>query len=158
MKYSAKEIIDMAVELEKTGSYFYSKCSEKFEKDSELKGLFHFLADEELEHQKIFTSMLNDLKDSAGNFTDEYYEYLSALISGRIFRNIEAVAEFINEIEDVIDAFHAAIQAEKDSVLFYSEIKSMYEANAGAQIILDKLINAERSHLVKLNDMLKLHI
>ncbi|MBN1499579.1 MAG: ferritin family protein [Spirochaetes bacterium] len=155
MEYSPKEIIDMAVELEKTGNFFYNECAEKFKKSEELKALFIFLAEEELEHKKIFSEMLSGIGGLTGNFTDEYFEYLSAVISGRIFRSADDVSAFINEIDDVTDAFHAAIQAEKDSILFYSEMKTLYSADADTLKILDTLIYAERTHLVKLTKMLE---
>ena len=155
MKFSIKEIIDMAVELEKTGGHFYTECAAKFGKNDRLKELVQFLASEEAENEKIFKSMLEGIGEPEGNFTDEYYEYLSALISGRIFSSSSAVDSFVEDIADHTDALYAAIQAEKDSILFYSELKEMYEGDPDKASVVSRLIEAERTHLIKLNHMLK---
>lgn len=153
MKFSINEIIDMAVELEKTGFEFYTECSKYFSSNSKQSEFFLKLASEENNHKQIFTSMLENLPETEGNFPDEYYEYLSAIISGRIFKNNNDIKTFLNNLKDEDDILKAALNAEKDSVLWYSELKSVYPQNDKANKILDDIIQEEKSHILQISKM-----
>lgn len=150
MKFSIKEIRDMAIELEITGSEFYTQCAEKYKSDTKINELFTFLAKEEEEHKKIFESMFEKISNVEGDFTDEYFEYLSAIISGRVFKNKDDIKSFLNNIKDIKSIFDAGIAAEKDSILFYHELLEMYSDSDKEKNIINTLINAEKAHLKKL--------
>ncbi|HQQ51670.1 MAG TPA: ferritin family protein [Spirochaetota bacterium] len=84
--YSTKELIDIAMGIEETGFYFYSSFKSKF-KDESFQQMFQFLADEELRHKDIFSNMLKGLNDTHGVYTQEYYSYLKAIGTTRVFSN-----------------------------------------------------------------------
>lgn len=154
MKFSINEIIDMAVELEETGFNFYNKCAEKFSKEKTISELFMKLASEEKNHKEIFSSMLENISDKEGNFPDEYYDYLSAIISGRIFKNDSDIDAFLQNVTGVDDVISAALTAEKDSVIWYSELKEVYNTDDQTITILNDIINEEKSHILQISKMI----
>ena len=50
--FSIREVIEQAVQTEKSGFDFYSSMAEKFKENSELKKLFTLLATHETKHGK----------------------------------------------------------------------------------------------------------
>ncbi len=148
--YSSKEIIDIAVEIEDTGIHFYKKCSEKF-KEENLKAIFVKLANEEVKHKELFRDMLKRLPDIEGEWTDEYYLYLKALGQSQVFTNIAQMDEIVDGVVDIDDIIKLAISAEKDSILWYNELKDICEKDAETVKILKFIINEERKHILEIN-------
>lgn len=152
MPYSMKEIIDIAIGIEETGYDFYVRCQEKF-KDPAIRDTFDFLAREELEHGKLFRT-LNPQDAVPGNFTEEYFAYLRAIGGSRVFGTKDGTPErIVAAIHLPIDAIRHAMIAEKESILFYSEMKGLYPADRGATVLLDRIIAEERKHVVILADL-----
>ncbi|MDA3899576.1 MAG: ferritin family protein [Spirochaetes bacterium] len=151
MKYSLKEIIDMAVAIEDNGVYFYTQCAEKFEEleDSSKKEFFRMLADEESEHKKIFSSLLSELPQTEGDFTEEYYLYLNAITKQQVFKDINSIDSYMKSIQSIGDIFITAIHTEQDSIMWYRELLDMYK-NDKTRSILNTLIAEEKKHIVKL--------
>lgn len=149
MKFSAKEIVDIAVGIEESGYYFYTRCRENFD-NRELKELFGFLAEEELRHKEIFVNMLDQVKDVSGMFTEEYYQYLRAIGDERVFKNNTDVDRVVKDIASINDVMKIALTAEKDSILWYSELAVMYDKDRDTHIVLERLLDEERRHVVLL--------
>jgi rubrerythrin len=149
MTFSTKEIIDIAIGIEDTGYYFYSRCADKFENPL-LKETFSFLADEELRHKDFFESLEPEMKDAKGVYTTEYFQYLTAMSDGKVFSDKDNIDKAIAEITSPLDAISLALDAEKDSIFFYSELKELYESNTNTLTALNKIINEERKHVVTL--------
>ena len=154
MTYSIKEIIDIALGLEEAGYEFYTQCGLKF-KEAHIQEVFLFLAREELEHKKTFESIKTGEEPPQGIFTEEYYLYLKSIGGGRVFefknRNIDQIMDTINTPEDAVTK---AFMDEKESILFYSEIKTLYRDDRKTLEILDKIIEEERKHVLTLADLL----
>ncbi len=150
MNYSIKEIIDIAIGMEETGHDFYKDCEKKF-KDQSVAEIFKYLAAEELVHKKYFESIKSDLKEEPGNFTEDYFNYLKSIGGGRVFSAKEDRIKSINTPEEAIVR---ALQDEKDSILLYTEVKRLYKEGTETAGILDKIIEEERSHTIKLADLL----
>ncbi|HSV96492.1 MAG TPA: ferritin family protein [Spirochaetota bacterium] len=147
MRFSTKELVDMAIGIEESGYYFYTQCRKKFD-DPYFTELLTFLAEEELRHKELFEKMLGELKETSGVFSEDYYQYLKALGDERVFKNNDDVDAVVKEMESVFDVLKVAMTAEKDSVLFYSELLSMHEKDKDALKILNRLIDEERRHIV----------
>ena len=73
MSYSIKEIIDIAIGLEKSGHEFYTRCEKKFD-DKEVKQIFSFLAKEELKHKESFENINSNDGSPSGVFTDDFVD------------------------------------------------------------------------------------
>lgn len=152
MAYTMKEIIDIAIGIEETGRDFYVRCGSKF-KDPGISDTFDFLAREEMEHKKLFQS-LHAQGAVPGNFTEEYFAYLRAIGGARIFGATDGDTEqVISSMHLPIDAVRHAIIAEKDSILFYAEMKGFYRDDAETTALLDRIISEERRHVVTLADL-----
>ena len=152
MRFSSKEIIDIAIGIEESGYQFYTECRKKFN-DSSLKELFAFLAEEEMRHRELFEKMLGTLAEIEGLFTDEYFQYLNAIGNERVFREKKDIDKVLDRIKTPLDSLVYALQAEKDTILFYSELRDLYGKNSDTLSILNKLINEERKHVLLLMDL-----
>ncbi|MDH7552580.1 MAG: ferritin family protein [Spirochaetota bacterium] len=150
--YSTQELIDIAIGIEETGYYFYSTFKNKF-KDESFKQIFQFLADEELRHKNIFSGMLKELKETEGLFTEEYYSYLKAIGTTRVFANKDDIDTIAPTLNQPLDIIKIAMDAERDSIVWYSELKEIYRNDVKAKNILERLINAERKHVLTLLDL-----
>jgi rubrerythrin len=147
MKYSLKELVDIAVSIEESGYYFYTKCHDTF-KNKNMKDIFSFLAEEELRHKDLFEEMLKKISESEGYFSEEYYAYLTAIGKERVFQTLDDIDTTIKNIDTASDIFNLALKAEKDSILWYSELKELYEKDKEAQAVLTQLLNEEKKHVV----------
>lgn len=152
MPYTLKEIIDIAIGIEEAGYDFYLRCAEQF-KDLAIRDAFEFLAREEKGHREIFRSMhVNPA--APGNFTEEYFSYLMAIGGSRVFGTQENNAvESTASIASPMDALRHAMTAEKDSILFYSEMKGLYQHEREATDLLDRILAEERKHVIILAEL-----
>lgn len=152
MKFSAKEIVDIAIGIEESGYRFYSECAKKFS-DARLNELFSLFAEEELKHRELFEDMLKGLDDVEGSFTDEYYQYLTAFGDEKVFKDKKRIDAFLKKIEKPVDAIKHALIAEKDSILYYTELKELYYNDNQTLILLNRIISEERRHVNSLMNL-----
>lgn len=153
MQFSAKEIIDTAIEIEDLGYNFYKKFSDKF-KDKKIKKIFALLADQEMEHKSAFQGILSGLKDAKGVFTEEYYQYLKAITQhDKVFKDIKDIEKAVKKINAPQAVLSLALLTEKNSILFYSEIRDMYSADKDSADALNRIIEEERRHVITLSDL-----
>ncbi len=157
MKFSTKEIIDMAVKIEDTGYVFYTECAKKFGKDLDgSKENFLFLADEELKHKNYFLELLNGIESQQGVFDDDYYSYLQALTQVQVFRDASDIPGVLKQIISVSDVLKIGLQTEKDSIIWYKELGQLYdEKDHESMSILNKLIDEEKRHIVMIYNMMR---
>lgn len=154
MSYNIKEIIDIAVGIEDAGYEFYTHCARKFH-DAAIRDVFNFLANEEQKHKILFQS-LNGAVESKGLFTEEYFAYLKAIGGGRIFeKQAMTTGKIMVDILNPMDAIKHAFGVEKESILYYTELKRLYENDSATLPVLDNIIDEERKHIVTLLDLLE---
>lgn len=149
--YNLSEIFQFALRIEENGEKFYRLASEKL---PELKEIFLGLADSEVEHKKVFLEMMNKhvSYEPIENYPDEYFEYVKAYADRKIFTE-EKMDAIVSDIKTKREAIEFAIDAEKHSIWFYSEIKSLVDLKEST--IIDDIILEERKHFVQLMGMLK---
>ncbi len=149
--FSASEVITMAVQIEKNGLEFYSKMAKKAQTEK-TEELFKFLAAEEVRHAATFQKMLNSLKqlELTASEEEEYNNYLGALTSSRVFNREVNTDEIVKNLDDAT-AIDLAIEAEKDSILFYYEL--MEQAMNEDRSAIEKVIKEEKSHYAMLMRM-----
>lgn len=97
--------------------------------------------------------MLKELKDTQGLFTEEYYSYLKAIGTTRVFANKDDIDKIAPSLHQPLDIIKIAMDAERDSIVWYSELKEIYRNDAKAKNILERLINEERKHVLTLLDL-----
>lgn len=149
--FSASEVVTMAIEIEKNGMNFYNAMAAKSESD-QAKELFTFLAAEEIKHKGTFQKMLDGLKkvELTANDQEEYNNYLGALTSSRVFNKNIDIDDFVQDLDDLA-ALNIAIEAEKDSILFYYEL--LEQALAEDRADIERVIKEEKSHYAKLTKL-----
>ena len=148
--FSGSEIVEMAVEIEKNGRDFYDKVS-KFLKDKNMKHIFKYLADQEEKHINVFKGMLSAVKkyEPSEAYTDEYFSYIKALSEEHIFTKKKKGKEIADTVKDGEKAVELGLGFERDSILFYYEMKNFVLKSE--HNIIDGLIKEEQMHLKKLS-------
>jgi len=147
--FTAAEIITMAVEAEKNGLAFYQAMTSKA-KDEKARNIFAFLAEEEAEHKNTFQDLLSDFTPVGMSHTDEaeYHNYLNAFASTRIFNSDTNIDELVQNITSDVEAVDIAIRTEKESILFYYELREQVQDEGRKNI--NEVIKEEKTHLARL--------
>ncbi len=147
--FSGSEIVEVAIQIERNGLSFYrSLASSMAQKD--LKDLFNHLADEEEKHIESFQSFYESLKEYRPSIPDEeeYYDYVNMLAQMNVFTKKEGIGELLEKIKEKKGALDMAIGFEKDSILFFEEIKELVRGSHKKAV--EELIRQEKGHLRRL--------
>ena len=142
--FSADEIFEMAGQLERNGAAFYRKAAQGIA-DAAGKELLTRLAAMEDDHEKTFAAMRKELaaREKTATVFDpegESVAYLKALADTRVFFEKEIDTSSMKEI------LKAAIEAEKDSIVFYLGMKEAVPEKLGKDR-LDSVIKEEMGHI-----------
>jgi rubrerythrin len=150
--FSASELINMAIGNEKRGIAFYDVMTRSTD-SAAARRVFQYLGDMEKEHIQIFEGMLAEVSEypTAETCTQEYADYLKALIDTAIFTDDLATSETANQVDSDRKALELAIGAEKDAILFYYTMKEILPQRAHAMV--DKIIAEEKAHLRQLSEL-----
>lgn len=153
-KWSPEEILDIAVRVEKNGQKFYEALEKKSE-DEKLQSTWRYLKEQETEHEKIFSEML----EKANNYlvfeygSGEYEAFLKAIASEYIFTP-ELIKEKIQKtFNSDLEAVDFALNMEKESILVYSALEDYVIEDR--RKILKKIIAEEQKHFITLTDLKK---
>lgn len=152
--FSGSELGNIAIGIERSGAAFYDSLAQSAKNESS-RGIWEYLALEERKHMEIFQNMLGSLADYTPpeTYTEEYDLYLKALIDSAVFRNDQAAREMAQKSASEAEAIQIAITAEKDSILFYSNLRELVRRPDREAV--DQIIEEERSHLRQLSDLMK---
>jgi rubrerythrin len=151
--FEPAEIFQFAIRIEENGEKFYRQWSQKL-KDTKIKELFSFLADEEANHKKIYTQMVSKIEkyDPFENYPGEYFAYLRAYADNQIFNQVKLNKE-LARVKDEPSAIDFAMNRELASIVYYQEIKNLVPEPQRKSI--DKIIMEERKHYLKLSEIKK---
>ena len=152
--FSASELINIAIGIERRGIAFYDTMARSTE-NAEARDVFQYLADMERTHIHIFQGMLGetDKYQPQESYAGEYTAYLQALVDSAVFTDDSITSEMTTQLSSDIEAMELAIGAEKDSILFYYEMKEIMPQRA--QPTVNKIITEEKSHLRELSELKK---
>ena len=149
--FAIKEIIDMAIRIEKNGEAVYRSAMEKISNPA-LVSLLEWMADEEDRHAKWFSDLKQEVEALSENpFIEEMNrELLNDLIGEQSFSLKEVDFSQVDSTNELIFIF---IEFEKDSILFYEMLKPfIQDEDTLAQ--LDKIIVEENSHIERLREFI----
>ena len=151
--FDASEILEFAVKIEEKGEEFYRFGAGILETEEEKK-FFQFLADEEVKHKAVFEKMKSDIGsyEPAESYPGEYMEYMSAYLDNIIFPSGDWESR-LSGLKDSLSVINFGIKIELDSILYYHEIKRFIPEAQHKTI--DKIIEEERTHFLKLLDIKK---
>jgi len=149
ISFSANEFINIAIGIERRGIVFYDIMTKSTESDA-AREMFQRLGDMERQHIKTFESMLQDpgSEQPTESYLGEYAAYLQALVDSAVFTDDMITSELATQADSDIEAMELAISAEKDSILFYYEMRDIMPRKA--QPTVDRILAEEKSHLEQL--------
>jgi rubrerythrin len=145
----------MAVETEKSGRQFYEAAARQTQNQN-VSGLFTFLAKEEAIHEQKFQALYQTIRESPIDLPynwDEVVEYLKVISDSRFFLTPGKALSLASEAGGPVEALNAALQFEKETMLFYLEIAGMVAARHRS--VVDEIVHQERAHMRKLSDLLQ---
>ncbi|HEY92694.1 MAG TPA: ferritin family protein [Dehalococcoidia bacterium] len=144
--FTGSELVEIAINIERNGVAFYQALANKTQnKDS--KDIYDYLANEEKKHLNTFQGML----DAVGqyqppqDYAEEYMLYLKSLVDSSVFSNISEAQQKAEKVTSEIEATDIGIQAEKDSILFYTEMQN-FVRQPDQKVVLN-IIDEEKAHL-----------
>ncbi|MDH5717509.1 MAG: ferritin family protein [Spirochaetia bacterium] len=149
-KYRADEIFQFAIKIEENGKKFYSEMSEKFKNNDKVHELFTDLSKQEVEHKKLFESMLSKFQNYSPeeSFPEEYFTYLRSYADSTIFSD-EVLKKEKENISDLASALNFAMRRELESINYYNELKNMVPDEDKDKI--EQVIQEEKRHFLYLN-------
>ena len=152
--FNADDVFEMAQQMERNGGKFYRTAADSTA-DTANKEFLLGLAAMEDQHELTFKAMRAELseKEKASTVFDPQGEaalYLRALADTRVFFEKEIDVTSLKEI------LKSAIEAEKDSIVFYLGMKEAVPENLG-QGRLDHIIKEEMGHIKLLSKKLVEH-
>jgi rubrerythrin len=142
--FNAKDIFEMAKQIERNGVKFYQTAAASISGEKE-KQMLLMLSKMEEQHEKTFAEMEAALKDKETASTvfdpeDEAALYLKALADTRVF------FEKAVDTSSMKSILKEAIGAEKDSIVFYLGMKDLVPEQSGKKR-LDDIIKEEMGHI-----------
>lgn len=150
--FSASEVVELGIEIEKNGRDFYNVLAKQF-KQTKASGVFEFLAIEEEKHIKAFEGILAKVEkyQPQGLDADEYSAYMRSLASEHVFTQKNKGEEIAKAIKTSEEAIQKGIGFEEDSIVFYEGMKKIVPDYD--QKVMDELIRQEQHHLKQLIDL-----
>jgi rubrerythrin len=154
ISFSGTELIDLAIGIEKKGITFYDVMAKSTE-DPGGRALFQYLADWERRHIQVFQDMLGkaDTYGLSGNHPVGNPAYFQALTENAVFTDEVLASELAYRANSETAALELSIALEKDSILFYYELRDTLPQRTHA--LLNKIIAEEKSHIRELSELKK---
>ena len=149
--FSVREVVEQAIQTEKTGNEFYTAMAKKFHENNELKKLFETLALQEVKHEKVFTELKNRMKDENPEGWDEVSLYLKAIVDSEFFLGKDKSLAAIRNVNTSLDAITFAMGFERETLLYYYGLRDSIQDKK----VIDDIIREEKSHIVWLGDLRK---
>ncbi len=152
--FTANQALEMAMEIEKNGEIFYKKAAEKSE-DPETQAIFEDLAQQEVAHYKTFQRLAGDVEsapDLSGEVYDQYEVYLHVALENALFAGPEKALALAEKAEDRETALRAAMGFEKDTLIFFYDLRDMVAEKDRETI--SAIIREEKRHLRRLSKLI----
>ena len=149
--FNAAEAFKIAVGIESNGLRFYTEAAKKF--TGKVAELFESLAKEEQIHRATFEKILEGLpqeQSSAFDPDNETDQYLKMMADINVFKQgSDLIDQALASVLTPGDALKLAMGFEKDSIVFYVQLKHATGAQEDSRAV-DTLILEEAKHLRKL--------
>lgn len=155
--FNADEIFEIAENIERDAAEFYRQAT-KSTTDKKVKQMFLDLAKMEDKHMVTFQEMRKELGAEEKEKTtfdpdDEAAMYLQTMAEGHGWEGKKSLAENLTGKEDLEDILKIALNAEHNSVAFYSGLKELVPPRAGRDKV-EAIIKEELGHIAILNEQL----
>ncbi|MDZ7579729.1 MAG: ferritin family protein [Deltaproteobacteria bacterium] len=153
--FSAKEVLDLAIRLEKNGEAIYRGAVEKLSEPN-LSLLLEWMANEEAKHALCFSKMQRRLiLEQSAPIVDPIAEEMGRklfddLMAGQSFSLEDVDFSRIEHVDAMIATF---IEFEKDTILFYQMLEAFVQ-DPSALRELKQVIAEEERHVKELTTLL----
>jgi rubrerythrin len=138
--FNAADVVELALELEKSGEVYYRKVAQKAE-SPEVKALFKELAKTTWDQPLMTPESWQD-----------YMTYLQVTVQSAFFEGEDKALAAAEDVTSEQEAIRMAIGFEKETLLFFHDLRDM--VSEGDKATLGRIINEEKKHLRRLADML----
>ncbi|MGE0087778.1 MAG: ferritin family protein [Desulfococcaceae bacterium] len=145
--FSAEEILDMAVKIEKNGEAVYREAMKKVSRP-DFVSLLKWMAEEEAEHAQCFSRLKQECENSLHNpFAEKMLmQSFQDIIGDQNFSLKDADFPAVKDVDELIGIF---IEFEEDTLIFYEMLLSFAE-DKDVQARIGKIISEEKQHIEKL--------
>ena len=155
--FNADEAFEMAEQIERNGAKFYREAAAKAP-ERQIKDMFLRLAAMEDTHLRVFQQMRTTLsdQDKGGTTFDPEGEaslYLQAMADDRGFEGMKGRNVKLTGKESTRELLEIAINAEKNSILYYVGLKEMVPTETGRDKV-EAIIREEVGHAAELRRQL----
>lgn len=152
--FKGVELIRLAIQLEANGYDFYRESAAKLP-TPEAVALFSSLADKELDHKKVFESLLARTGEdkTVESYPGEHAAYLKAFADSYVFTVERLKAILAASRIDEKEALQFGIESEKDTILFYTGMRGAIPEDA--RPLIDRILAEEHGHFVQLVQLLR---
>ncbi len=142
-----KEILELSIKMEREGQFFYNSLSQQVE-DPAIKSFLQAMHKEEIQHEKIFKTMLELKGNQPYGWEDkkELHDFIDEHFKTDIFPQLEEIIDDTCKFESLQKAVDFAVEAEMVSAEFYSLLGD-YCDNLEAKTALLLLEQAENDHI-----------
>ena len=149
--FSAHEILDLAIQLEKNGESVYRNAVDTVA-NPDLVSLLIWMADEEARHISWFSELKKNFETHSINpFMEEMSrQVFGGMLGEKSFSHRDVDFSKVERLDDLIGIF---IEFEKDTILFYETLIPFIEDNDTLEN-LAKIIAEENNHIEKLQEFL----
>jgi rubrerythrin len=147
--FDVKEVLDFAVYIEQNGYEFYTEASKKFS-DPKIVELFKYLAGEETKHEQLFKEMAKKAEaiEAEESYKGEFSAYMKEFCASHSLANRNTIKQRLGKLKTLDDVIDMALSFEKDSVVFFSELKDI--AAFDREKVIEKVIKEELDHMRKI--------
>jgi rubrerythrin len=147
--FEIKEILELAIRLEKNGEATYRKAMAS-SSDESMNALLQWMADEEVSHREWFAALKSDLDNGVKNpFIEEMArQVFKDLVGGQSFSLKEVDFSKVSSTHELISIF---IEFEQDTILFYELIAPFIEDEETCGH-LQRVIAEENRHIDRLRE------
>ena len=157
ISFNADEILEIAQRIEQNGLNFY-KAAANAVTDPKAQEMLSNLAEWEVGHEKLFRDMRFGLTEDQRRpmVFDPHNEmglYLKATADQVVFTSKMDPAKMIGDEPSFKKILDAALEREKESVVFYAGMKRFVPASLGADKI-EAILQEEVSHVAMITQRL----
>lgn len=144
MAYTGKEIINLAVNIEKSRYELYYTAAKKIKGKNDLKGLFLDLAEKEAEHREIFEEMGRQyVSDNTGIREASTENRIVFAGAGHLFVNDFEGSTIAGKVKTPKDALEIALKLKNDNIRFFLHI--LKETQGTTRTLISRIIAQEKS-------------
>lgn len=152
--FQAGQALEMAMKIEEDGEAFY-RAAARESPDAEIVALFEDLAERERAHYQVFETMAERVapppEPSREDEVGDYVSFLRVALDRAVFAGPDKALRLAEQAGERETALRAAMGFEKDTMLYYYELREMVD-DADRAVITD-IIREEKQHLRRLANM-----